>query len=159
MILQKKKKQLYWKIHQQARKAKHFNMFKKQIKLLKIFKESKRTAILTSAGKWPFHWLKSSKTLQDQNPKTKNTTRTELKVVLHRREASQPEEKTGENWDGHGEEKVIVNMEDWKELWSENINPSFIKSLHWNNGKSGQIKNILANLHWLRISCTNLPLL
>lgn len=51
MILQKKKKQLYWKIHQQARKAKHFNMFKKQIKLLKIFKESKRTAILTSAGK------------------------------------------------------------------------------------------------------------
>lgn len=78
-------------MHQQERKTKHFNMFKKQIKLLKIFKETKRSAILTSHSP-------STQVLKDTTgPETKNTTRTELRDVLEM-----------------VMEKLIVNMEDWK---------------------------------------------
>lgn len=92
--------------------------------------------------------LPSTQVLKDRTngditPEMKNTTRTELKVVLHRREASQPEEKTEENWDGDGEEEGYCQHGRQKTGKSCDQRISTLPSSRVSteiNGKSGEMK-------------------
>lgn len=125
---------------------------------LSYWKSSRRhglpniTAILTSAGKWPLLWLKSSKTLQDQwrhHPKNEEHYQNwaqccaTQKSRFWRGPKRQPEEKIEENWDGDGEEEGYCQHGRETTRKSCDQRTSTLPSSRVSteiNGKSGEIK-------------------